>query len=103
MNKIWLFNMLDSYLLRRTLLGRAYSIYNQGLGDSYEVLCLLKFRQLLSRMALYAGALALNFRRSVPGKPPYLRAWPLNFRGYCPESYPKWSLNFRGQKILPRY
>jgi hypothetical protein len=31
-------------------------------------------------MASYAGALALNFRRSVPGKPPYPGAWSLNFR-----------------------
>src|SRR5271170_2642342 len=81
-NKIWLFSMPDSSLSRGTLLGRAYSVDNQGLGDSYEVLCPLKFRRSLHR------ALALNFRRLVPGKPPYPGAWPLNFRGYCPESHP---------------
>jgi hypothetical protein len=70
-------------------LGRAYSVDNQGLGDSYQVLCPLKFRRSLPRIASYAGALAPNFRRLVPGKPPYPGAWPLNFRGYCPESYPK--------------
>jgi hypothetical protein len=43
-------------------------------------------------MAPYPGALTLNFRQSVPGKPPYFEAWSLNFRGCCPESRPKWSL-----------
>ena len=38
-NKIWLFSMPDSSLSRGTLLGRAYSVDNQSLGDSYEVLC----------------------------------------------------------------
>src|SRR5271170_520475 len=79
--------MPDSSLSRGTLLGRAYSVDNQGLEDSYEVLCPLKFRRSLPRIASYAGALAPNFRRLVPGKPPYPGAWPLNFRGYCPESY----------------
>jgi len=88
-NKIWPFSMPDSSLSRGTLLGRAYSVDNQSLGDSYEVLCPLKFRRLLPRIASYAGAVALNFRRSVPGKSPYPGAWPLNFRGYCPESHPK--------------
>jgi hypothetical protein len=73
---------------RGTLLGRAYSVDNQGLGDSYEVLCPLKFRRLLPRMASYAGALALNFRRLVPGKPSYPGAWPLNFRGLLPGKPP---------------
>ena len=34
---------------------------------------------------------------------PYPGAWPLNFRGYCPECHPKWSLNFRAQNFLPRH
>src|SRR5277367_2565433 len=50
-------------------------------------------------MAPYPGALALNFRRSVPGKPPYSGAWPLNFRGCCPGSHPKSSLKIRAQKF----
>src|SRR2546423_8734177 len=38
------------------LLGRAYSVDNQSLGDSYEVLCPLKFRRLLPTVASYAAA-----------------------------------------------
>src|SRR5271156_60512 len=91
--------MSDSSLSRGTLLGRAYSIDNQGLGDSYEVLCPLKFRRLLPRMVSYAGALTLNFRWSVPGKPLYSKAWPLHSRGCYPGSHPKWSLNCRAPKI----
>ena len=98
MNKIWLFSMPDSSLSKGTWLGRAYSVDNQGLGDSYEVLCPLKFRRSLPRIASYAGALAPNSKRLVPGKPPYPGAWPLNFRGCCPGSHPKCSLNFRGPK-----
>src|SRR5271168_5052863 len=49
-NKIWLFSMPDSSLSRGILLGRAYSVDNQGLGDSYEVLCPLKFRRSLPRI-----------------------------------------------------
>ena len=46
-NKIWLFSMPDSSLSRGTLSGRAYFVDNQGLGNSYEVLCPLKIRRSL--------------------------------------------------------
>jgi hypothetical protein len=39
--------------------------------------------------ALHSGALTLNFRWSVAGKPLYSKAWPLNFRGCCPGNHPK--------------
>jgi hypothetical protein len=56
-NKIWLFNIPDSSLSKGALLGRAYSVNNQGLGDSYEVLYPLKFRRSLPRMAsIYGGS-----------------------------------------------
>src|SRR6266480_2252811 len=45
------------------------------------------------------GALTLDFRRSVPGKPPYRGAWPLNFKGCCPETTPKQALNFGAQNF----